>query len=67
MKIKYLKPAPLGNTGDIGDVPDNQASVLIALGVAEAIDTGDDKTVKSVTTAKSKRKKDEPDLLSGGS
>lgn len=37
MKIKYLKNAPLGQIGDISDVEDSQAGVLITLGFAEAV------------------------------
>lgn len=37
MQIKYLKDAPLGATGEISDVPDDQAKVLITLGIAEAV------------------------------
>lgn len=57
MKIKYLKPAPLGSTGDVAFVPDNEAKVLIMLGIAKPID---DKPVKPM---KGKRKA-EFDLLS---
>ncbi len=35
MKIKYLKPAPLGSVGDVQDVPNDQAMVLIRLGIAK--------------------------------
>lgn len=35
MKIKYLKPAPLGSVGDVQEVPVDQANVLIRLGIAE--------------------------------
>lgn len=35
MQIKYLKDAPLGKIGDVGDVPDDQAKILIALGYAK--------------------------------
>lgn len=35
MKIKYLQDAPRGNTGDMAEVPDAQANVLIKLGIAE--------------------------------
>lgn len=37
MQIKYLKDAPLGATGDTADVPDDQAQVLITLGIAEPV------------------------------
>lgn len=35
MKIKYLQDAPRGNKGDMAEVPDAQANVLIKLGIAE--------------------------------
>ncbi|ELA08741.1 hypothetical protein MOMA_09286 [Moraxella macacae 0408225] len=35
MKIRYLKNAPLGQAGDIADIPDDQAKVLIALEIAK--------------------------------
>lgn len=35
MKIKYLSNAPAGKKGDVKEVPDNQANVLIKLGLAE--------------------------------
>lgn len=38
MQIKYLKDAPLGQAGDVGNVPDDQANVLIMLGYAERYD-----------------------------
>lgn len=54
MKIKYLKPAPLGSVGDIQDVPTAQANVLIRLGIAKEHkprsnkkSENDDKTDKS--------------------
>lgn len=37
MKIKYLKQAPQGMPGDIAEVPDLQANILIKLKFAEAI------------------------------
>lgn len=40
MKIKYLKKAPRGMPGDIAEVPDHQAMVLIKLGVAENFSEG---------------------------
>jgi len=39
MKIKYLKQAPQGMPGDIADVPDLQANILIKLKFAEPFDT----------------------------
>lgn len=40
MKIKYLKKAPRGMPGDVAEVPDHQAMVLIKLGVAESFSEG---------------------------
>lgn len=36
MKIKYLKMTHDSTTGDVKEIPDFQANVLIKLGVAEA-------------------------------
>lgn len=41
MQIKYLKDAPTAQTGDICEVPDDQAKVLIILGFAEVYDEKD--------------------------
>lgn len=38
MQIKYLKDAPNANVGDIKDVADADAQVLIILGYAEPYD-----------------------------
>lgn len=35
MKIKYLKDAPLGKKGEVSDVPNMDAKILIKLGIAE--------------------------------
>lgn len=35
MKIKYLKPTHDSNTGDIKEIPDIQANVLVKIGFAE--------------------------------
>ena len=35
MKIKYLRDAPQGNQGDVAEVADMQARVLILRGFAE--------------------------------
>ena len=35
MPIKYLKDAPLGKVGDVADVADDQAQILITLGYAK--------------------------------
>ena len=35
MKIKYLKPTHDSNTGDIKEIPDIQANVLVNIGFAE--------------------------------
>lgn len=40
MKIKYLKNAPQGKPGDISEVPDLQANILIKLKFAEAVEDG---------------------------
>ena len=40
MKIKYLKQAPQGMPGDIAEVPDLQANILIKLKFAEAVEDG---------------------------
>ena len=40
MKIKYLKKAPQGIPGDIAEVPDLQANILIKLKFAEAVEDG---------------------------
>ena len=40
MKIKYLKKAPQGMPGDIAEVPDLQANILIKLKFAEAVGDG---------------------------
>lgn len=44
MKIKYLKQAPQGMPGDIAEVPDLQANILIKLKFAEAV--GDQPSIK---------------------
>ena len=38
MKIKYLRKAPKGMPGDIAEVPDLQAKILINLKIAESMD-----------------------------
>lgn len=38
MKIKYLKNAPQGMPGDVAEVPDLQANILIKLKFAEAFE-----------------------------
>lgn len=40
MKIKYLKQAPQGMPGDVSEVPDLQANILIKLRFAEPVDDG---------------------------
>ena len=40
MKIKYLRKAPQGMPGDVAEVPDLQAKILIKLKFAEPIDGG---------------------------
>lgn len=49
MQIKYLKDTPLGAVGEIHDVPETEARVLIILGIAEAL-------ADKSTTDKPKRK-----------
>lgn len=41
MQIKYLKDAPLGAMGETAEVPDDQAQVLITLGIAKVYDEKD--------------------------
>ena len=48
MKIRYLKDAPQGNVGDVADVEDMAANVLIHLGFAEKIDEKQQKPTKTV-------------------
>ncbi|ENU40186.1 hypothetical protein [Acinetobacter johnsonii] len=38
MKIKYLRKAPQGMPGDVAEVPDLQAKILIKLKFAESLD-----------------------------
>ena len=40
MKIKYVKQAPQGMPGDVVEVPDLQANILIKLKFAEAVGDG---------------------------
>ena len=40
MKIKYLRRAPQGMPGDVAEVPDLQAKILIKLKFAEPLDGG---------------------------
>ena len=49
MQIKYLKDAPLGATGEIHEVPDDQAGVLITLGIAEPVNDKKPKQTKAKT------------------
>lgn len=49
MQIKYLKDAPLGQAGDIHDVPDADARVLIILGYAEPYDNKPKRKTKTTT------------------
>lgn len=49
MQIKYLKDAPTAQTGDICEVPDDQAGVLITLGIAEALTDKKPKQTKAKT------------------
>lgn len=50
MKIKYLKDAPLNKAGDIADVQDTQANVLMRLGIAELYTVPKKKTKTSKKT-----------------
>lgn len=49
MQIKYIKDAPLGKTGDIAELADNDAKILITLGFAEE---HKDKPKPKATTSK---------------
>lgn len=49
MQIKYLKDAPLGAMGETHEVPDDQAQVLITLGIAEALTDKKPKQAKAKT------------------
>ncbi len=50
MQVKYLKDAPLNKSGDITDVPDMQANILIRLGIAEHYETPKKKAKTSKKT-----------------
>ena len=58
MQIKYLKDAPLGKVGDVADVADDQAQILITLGYAKEHSS---KEAKART--KSDKAADQNDLL----
>ena len=47
MKILYLKDAPQGNAGDVAEVEDMAATVLIHLGFAEKFEEKQQKTTKT--------------------
>lgn len=53
MQIKYIKDAPLGATGDIAEVADSEAQILITLGYAEEYK---DKPKPKATTSKTATK-----------
>lgn len=53
MQIKYIKDAPLGKTGDIAEVADSEAQILITLGYAEEYK---DKPKPKATTTKTATK-----------
>lgn len=55
MQIKYIKDAPLGKTGDIAEVQDTEANILITLGYAEEYKAKPKTTSK--TTAKTDKDK----------
>lgn len=57
MLIEYIASAPLGDVGDIADVPDDQACVLIKLNLAKAYEKPKPKPKPRQT------KTTEPDLL----
>ena len=57
MKVKYLREAPRGNKGDVAQVPDTQANVLIRLGIAEEYKA----PVKKPSATKKKTAKTETD------
>lgn len=46
MKVKYLKDAPLNKIGDVADVMDTHANVLIRAGIAEHYEAPKRKTKK---------------------
>lgn len=54
MKIKYLKDAPLGKTGDVAEVPNMDANVLIRLGIAEKYTPPKQRKKKQTTIARNK-------------
>lgn len=49
MKIKYLKVAPRGNPGEIDEVTEFEAKILIKVGLAEAYDEPKKATRKAKT------------------
>ncbi len=48
MKIRYLKDAPQGKVGDVADVEDMAANVLIHLGFAVEVEEKQQKPTKTV-------------------
>lgn len=52
MKIKYLKDAPAGKKGDVAEVPETAANVLIKLGFAEKYKAPAKKAPKKKTEPK---------------
>ncbi|AKG15610.2 hypothetical protein [Moraxella bovoculi] len=60
MQIKYLKDAPLGATGEIHEVEDSQARVLILLGIAEPAGNKKPKTTKKTNKTQELDLTDEP-------
>ena len=49
MKIKYLKDAPLGKTGDIANVAEIEGNVLVQLGFAAVVHN--DETIELMSVA----------------
>ena len=52
-KIRYLRTAPAGETGDVADVTDIEANVLVKTGFAELVaDKASQKAAKPKETPK---------------
>ena len=56
MQIKYLKDAPLGKAGDVAEVAQTEANILITLGYAR-------EHKGKASTAKTDKSDDQTDLL----
>ena len=61
MKIKYLKTTHDSNVGDVKEIPDFQANVLLKIGVAEAYV----EPKKAAPKAKKEDKTKEQDVKNG--